>query len=201
MNGARASSPWLAALALGAAQAAWSAPTALEFQRAVVALHEQQIAKQPVRTTKQERKYEGTAAARYRYVETRYFDAASGRLLARVRRDAAKPHAVHIVEVNVYDDAGRVVRDYGSIALPWAPQQPTVSIINVHRYNGQLHSFRQFNLAGQVSYESCQGELDGRRVRIGLDGEAITPQAAASPDYLACFDGVDRDARKYLNPF
>lgn len=180
---------------------AFAAPSALEFQRAVLALHEQQIGKQAVRTTKDEGKYAGSAAARYRYVETRYFDAASGRLISRVRRDAARPHAVHIIEVNVHDDAGRVVRDYGSIAPPWAPLQPSHSMINIHRYSGELHSFRQFNLAGTVAYESCAGMIDGRRVRIGLDGDDITPQAAAMPDYRACFDGVDTDATKYLAPF
>lgn len=178
-----------------------AAPTPLEFQRALDALHEAQIARQPVRTTKVEGKYEGAAAARYRYVETSYFDVASGRLLSRVRRDAAKPYATHIIEVNLHDETGRVVRDYFSIAQPWAPLQPGRSMINLHRYNGQLHSFRQFDLAGRVGYESCDGLIEGRRVRIGLDDDEITPQTTASPDYQACFNGLEKDVSKYLTPF
>lgn len=190
----------LAAAAL-VALTATAAPTPLEFQQALAALHQQQIAGQPVRTKVVEGKYEGAAAARYRYVETSYFDAASGRLLSRVRRDAAKPNALHVIDVNVYDENGRVVRDYTSIALPWAPQNPTRGLTNLHRYNGGLHSFRQFDLAGKVSYESCEGMIDGRRIRIGLDGEDITPQATAGPDYQTCFDGLDKDASKYLTPY
>lgn len=49
-----------------------AAPTGAGFQQALVALHEQQIAKQPMRTEKGKvQQYEGSAAAQYRYVETR----------------------------------------------------------------------------------------------------------------------------------
>lgn len=191
----------LAALAALTCHAGWAAPTPREFQQAVIALHEQQIALQAVRTQKVERPYEGVAAKGSRYVETSYFEAASGRLLSRVRRDATRPFAVHVIEVNVHDDTGRVVRDYGSIAMPWSPQQPSISIINVHRHHEGLHSFRQFNLAGAVTYESCAGTLDGRRVSVSLDATDITPQVTASADYQACFDGVAKDAAKYLMPF
>lgn len=193
--------PAALSLFLLAAQAAGAAPTPREFQQAVIALQERQVARQPVRTQKVERPYEGVAAKGSRYLETSYFDVASGRLLSRVRRDAAKPFAVHIIEVNVYDDAGRVVRDYGSIAMPWSPQQPSISIINIHRYHDGLHSFRQFNLAGAVTYESCEGTLDGRRVSVSLDVTDITPQVTAGADYQACFDGVAKDATGYLTPF
>jgi hypothetical protein len=191
----------LATIALGAMMTAGAAPTPLEFQRALTTLHEQQLARQPVRTTIVAGKYEGSAAARYRYEETSYFEAASGRLLSRVRRDAVKPHAIHVIEVNVHDEAGRVIRDYVSIAQPWAPLQPGRSLINLHQYHGQLHSFRQFDLANRVGYESCTGLFEGRPVRIGLDDDEITPQATATPEYQACFDGLDKDAGKYLTPF
>lgn len=52
----------------------------------------------------------------------RYFDAQTGRLLGRVRRDARGSDAIHISEVNICDAAGRIVRDYGSIAMLWVPQ-------------------------------------------------------------------------------
>ena len=169
------------------------------FHRAVYALHEQQIARREIRTEEETGAYEGAAAARYRYVDTRYYDAASGRLLSRVQRDAADPALVHIVEVNVYEQ-GRLVRDFGSISMPWAPLHPVRTFINLHHYNGGLHSFRQYDFFGQVGYEFCEGNLAGKRVRIGLDGSDIDAASSAGPEYQACFGGITQDWAQYIKP-
>ncbi len=177
----------------------FAAPSPADFHRAVYALHEQQLAQRPIRTEEEKGDYEGSAAARYRYVDTRYFDAASGQLLSRVRRDAAMPELAHIVEVNVYEN-GRLVRDFGSVTLPWAPLQPVRTMINLHHYKGGLHSFRQYDFFGQVAYESCEGQLDGKPVRISLDGSDINAASTASASYKACFDGASKDWARYLAP-
>jgi len=178
---------------------AFAAPSPADFHRAVYALHEQQIARHQIRTEQETGSYEGAAAARYRYVDTRYFDAADGRLLSRVRRDASAPEFVHIVEVNVYEN-GRLVRDFGSIPLPWAPLQPVRTMINLHHYNGGLHSFRQFDFFGQVAYEFCEGEFAGKPVRISLDGSDINEKTTADVAYQACFGGAGRDWAAYRTP-
>lgn len=177
----------------------FAAPSPADFHRAVYALHEQQIAQQPIRTEEEGGSYEGAAAARYRYVDTRYFDASNGRLLSRVRRDAAAPELVHIVEVNVYEN-GKLVRDFGSITLPWAPLRPVRTFINLHHYNGGLHSFRQYDFFGQVGYEMCEGEFAGKPVRISLDGSDINEKTAAGAPYKACFDGVGANWAQYTTP-
>jgi hypothetical protein len=185
---------------MGNAPAAMSAePDPVQFHSDVIALHEKQIAQHVVRTEEEAGDYEGSAAARMSYVDTRYFDAASGLLLARVRRDAGAPENVHIIEVNVYEN-GKLVRDYGSITMPWAPKLPVRTIINLHHYNGELHSFRQFDVYGDVGYESCEGKLNGRRVRISLDGKDINETSASTPAYRACFDGVSNKVAAYINP-
>lgn len=188
----------LAMLCLTAAPA-FAAPSPADFHRAVYALHEQRLAQRQIRTEQETGSYEGAAAARYRYVDTRYYDAASGRLLSRVRRDAAEPEFVHIVEVNVYEN-GKLVRDFGSITLPWAPLQPVRAFINLHHYNGGLHSFRQYDIFGQVAYESCEGDLGGKRVDISLDGSDINAASTATAEYKTCFDGVSKDWARYANP-
>lgn len=170
-----------------------------DFHRAVYVLHEQQIAQHQIRTEEAKGAYEGAAAARYRYTDTRYYDAASGRLLSNVRRDAAKPDYVHIVEVYLYEK-GKLVRDFGSITLPWAPLHPVRTFINLHYYNGQLHSFRQYDYFGQVGYEFCDGELAGKPVRISLDGSDIDAVATATPEYKACFSGMSTDWAQYTRP-
>lgn len=170
-----------------------------EFHRSVYALHQQQMAQRELRTEEKAGDYEGAAAAGYRYADTHYYDAGSGRLLSYVRRDAAKPENVHIVEVNVYEN-GRLVRDFGSMALPWAPRRPVRTFINLHHYNGALHGFRQHDLDGEVGYEFCEGSLAGRPVRISLDYGDINPTIAATVEYKACFDGMNSNWKQYQSP-
>lgn len=190
----------IAVLALCAAQLAGAAPSRPEFHRAVYVLHEQQLARHTVRTEETHGTYEGVAAAGYRYRITRYYDAGTGRLLSRIQRDAALPDAIHIAEVNVYDAEGRLVRDFFSSAPPWRPLHPSHAYINLHNHNGGLHSFRQFELDGQVNYEFCEGTLKGKPVRIAEDWSGIDERMRSSPEYRACFDGMRTDWARYTSP-
>lgn len=170
-----------------------------EFHQAIYALHEKQIAQHQIRTEESEAQYEGAAARRYAYVDTRYYDAESGRLISHVRRDAANPEYVHIVEVNIYEN-GRLVRDFGSLTLPWAPLHPTRTFINLHHYNGPLHSFRQYDFYGDIGYESCEGKFEGKPVRISLEGGDINPKLTSNPAYQACFKGMNPSWEQYKVP-
>ena len=190
----------LALLGLCLAQSAAAAPSRPDFHRAVYALHEQQIAQRTIRTEEKSGDYNGVAAKGYRYRITTYHDMATGRQLSRIERNADLPEAIHIAEVNIYDADGRVVRDFFSSAPPWRPIHPSHAYINLHNYNGKLHSFRQFELDGRVNYEFCEGEFDGRRVRISLDWTDINEKTTATPDYRACFDGMSDDWQSYVIP-
>ena len=189
-----------ALLGMGLAPAIFAAPTPQEFHRAVYALHLKQTTGQAIRTEEESGAYEGVAGRGYRYRVTRYYDVASGRLLSRLQRDAERDDAIHIAEVNVYDDAGRLVRDYLSSAPPWRPASPTHAYVNLHHYNGRLHSFRQFELDGRVNYEACQGEYNGKRVRIAHDADDRTQAIVSSPAYRACFDGLRDDWSAWVSP-
>ncbi len=178
---------------------AFAADSPEDFHRAVYALHEQQIAQREIRVVEEKGKYEGVAAAGYRYVDTGYYDSVNGLLLSRVRRDAAMPEYVHSVEVYIYEN-GRLVRDFGSITLPWAPTQPVRTFINLHHYNDKLHSLRQYNFFGQVGYESCKGEWAGKPVRISLDESDINTASTGTPEYKACFDGMSTDWAQFKMP-
>jgi hypothetical protein len=177
-----------------------AAPSRPEFHRAVYALHEQQIARHTIRTEETSGEYGGVAAAGYRYRITSYYNAGTGRLLSRIQRDAQVPGAIHIAEVNVYDADGRLVRDFFSSAPPWKPTHPSHAYINLHNHNGRLHSFRQYEIEGQVNYEFCEGVLEGKPVRIALDWSGIDQKTLASPEYRACFDGMSKDWARYTTP-
>ena len=191
---------WVTIVGLCVAQMAVAAPSRPEFHRAVYALHEQQIARHAVRTEETSGEYQGVAAAGYRYRITSYYDAETGRLLSRIQRDAKLSEAIHIAEVNVYDADGRLARDFFSSAPPWRPVHPSHAYINLHHHNGRLHSFRQYELEGRVNYEFCEGELEGKPVRIALDWSDINGTIMASPEYRACFDGMSKDWARYTTP-
>ena len=179
---------------------ALAAPNGPAFHQAVYALHQTEISKYETRTQTEKGQYEGVAARAYSYLETRYFDKKTGRLISRVRHDAGDPSAIHIAEVNVYDDTGRLVRDYGSISLPWAPKEPVRTFINLHQYNGGLHSFRQYDVSGNVGYEFCEGKFEGKPQRLSLDVTDITKEITNSALYRACFANSSIKATDYLMP-
>lgn len=191
---------WMTLLALCATQAAMAAPSRPDFHRMVYALHEQLLARHTVRTEEETGAYNGMAAAGYRYRITRYYDTKSGRLLSRIQRDADVPDAIHISEVNIFDANGRLTRDYLSIAPPWKPDHPSNAYLNLHHYNGKLHSFRQFELDGQVNYEFCEGELAGKPVRISLPWEDMNKATTSTPEYRACFGDMSKDWKQYITP-
>ena len=170
-----------------------------DFHRSVYALHQQQLAHREIHKEEESGNYEGASAKGYRYVDTHYFDAASGRLLSHVRRDASKPEFIHIVEVNIYEK-DRLVRDFGSVSLPWAPLHPVSTMINLHQYNGELHSFRQYDIYGEVEHEFCEGKLAGKSVRIALDGSDINSTSTSTITYKNCFDGMSKDWAQYKTP-
>ena len=193
-------SRWLVLMAICLTEASLAAPTRPEFHRLVYALHEKQVAASTVRTTEETGSYNGMAAQGYTYRITRYFDTGTGRLLSKVQRDADLPEAIHITEVNIYDDQGRIVRDYLSIAPPWKPAHPSHAYLNWHHYSNALHSFRQFELDGQVNYEFCEGELSGKPVKISLPWNDMSRETTSTPEYQACFGGMSRDWKRYLTP-
>lgn len=171
-----------------------------KFHQALYELHQQVTKDRQLRLVETEGQYNGSAAGDYRYRDTRYFDTADGRLLSHVIRDADRPDAIHIVEVNIYDSTGRIVRDFGSIALPTAPAHPVKTMINFHQYNKALHSFRQFDVDGEITYESCNGLHENRKVYISLDGLDIKPATTHTPEYRACFDGIESAWAAYAIP-
>jgi hypothetical protein len=171
-----------------------------DFSAALYTLHQRQVAAHPVRQTKETGQYGGEFARRFSYTEISYHDTASGKLLGRVRHDRDKPEILHEVEVYLYDEVGRLVRDYAFIYLPWARNAPIRTFINLHRYHGELHGYRQFDASGNRIYEYCRGRLAGQEVDISLNEEDIGPKVQTSEAYRACFAGLSNSAGIYLTP-
>lgn len=140
------------------------------------------------------------------YREVTYFDAETGRVLSQIQWERAHPERIHAIEVYIYDDAGRVLRDYYARYYPDYRNAPIQTLINLHSHNGDLHAYRQFDASGYRIYEQCAGSLAGEDVFLSLEDAELPPlvnaSAATLPSrtYRACFQGVPRSALPFLDP-
>jgi len=170
------------------------------FAGNVYDLHARQIADRDIRQTQVTGLYNGTAASGYGYQEVSYYDARTGLLLSRVRVDRDRPKILHSVEVFLYDEQGRLARDFAALYLPWSQNAPMRTLINVHQFNRALHAYRQFDASGERVYEQCKGTHSGMKVDISLEQQEINARSTASDAYQACFAGVQQMAGIYRTP-
>ncbi|NIP71895.1 MAG: hypothetical protein GWO16_02140 [Gammaproteobacteria bacterium] len=174
-----------------------------EFARGCLALHRRQVEDREVRTESRAGGYTGNPEF---FREVSYYDSASGHLLSRVQWEQAQPERMHAIEVYVRDEQGRVIRDYAAAFLPHYRNAPVQTLINLHNYNGELHSFRQFDASTDRIYEYCEGTFRGKPVQIrlfedDLAGNDDDIEALMGSDvYRACFDGMPAKAGEYLTP-
>jgi len=170
------------------------------FAEQVMALHRQQLKAHSFRAEERIDRYGGEMAKRYRYREVSYYEVGSGRLLSRIRWDRDQQDVVQIGEVYIYDDQGRIQRDYSFIYLPWGRGAPIRTYINLHAYHGGLHAFRQFDASGEIIFERCEGQLEGRQVEIALPEERLGNSVSRSPEYRQCFMVLGHTAGVYMQP-
>jgi len=137
------------------------------------------------------------------YRQESYFH--NGELISRVQWEI-ETGDLHVIEVFIRDDQGRVVRDYTAAYLPEYHNAPTQTLVSLHAYNGDLHAFRSFDASGELVVERCTGMLEGEEVNILQDLDQIF-QAAEMDDelrqtreYRRCFEGLPKQAGEYLRP-
>jgi len=169
------------------------------FAENTLALHHKLISEVPV---VKKTKLGGYADLPNFYIEKTYTNAKTNKLISRVQWEKANPKQLHTIEVYLYDDKGRVTRDFTAAYLPSYHSAPTQTLISLHNYNGDLHAFRTFDASGYRIVERCTGHYHGKEVNLLLDEDEI---ADGSPEmqtaeYKACFDGVQEKAGKYLIP-
>lgn len=193
------------------------------FAEQVYALHQKIVAAHDVREV---RRVGGYYRRPEFYEEVRYLDAASGRLLSLIQwererleglwgsvlslfrgpRPQREFRHIHSIAVNLYDEQGRVIRDYSATYLPDYHKVPTQTLIFLHAYPGGLHAWRGFDASGNRLYEGCRGELEGQTLDLSLDGDDIAraldeaggPMETAA--YRACFGTLPESAGPYLDP-
>ena len=174
-----------------------------QFVDALYALHKKQIDGREIRETSQ---YDGYFQQPRFYREVKYYDAAKERLLSRIAWESDNPERIHEIEVFIYDEHGRVKRDFLARYLPVFRNAPIQTLINLHAYNGSTHSYRQFDASGNRIYETCKGELSDEKISIDLEEDQIfsagnkIDSIFESLDYEICFGEIPKTAGKFLTP-
>ena len=171
-----------------------------KFAEQVVALNTQRLADRQIKQSEEVERYGGEMGKKYTYREITYVDASSGQLLGRMRWNQKKSDEVQMAEVYVYDEQGRLLRDYAFMYLPWARGAPIRTFVNLHSHENGLHAYRQFDASGTRTYEHCEGEQNGRRVRLSISEERIGGEEVQTEEYRVCFAGLSRTAGALLTP-
>lgn len=163
-------------------------------------LHRQQLAGKQIR---QVETFGGYKDLPRFYREVSYYDAASGRMLSRIQWERERPEQIHAIEVFVYDDNGRVIRDYSAWFLPHYRNAPRETNINFYSYENGTRSWRQFDVFGNRVYEKCHA---GEEVLVELWGDGITvaeedPKSVVhAPAYRRCFAQLATTPGKFIDP-
>lgn len=140
------------------------------------------------------------------YQEEQFFSKRSGKLISRVRWNREDLKELHTIEVFIYDDKNRVVRDYSAAYLPHYRNAPNQTLISLHAYNNGTHAFRTFDATGDHILDRCEGNLAGKKVNILLDedelyeGQGEENGVMQSQTYKVCTKGLPQQAGKYLTP-
>ena len=141
------------------------------------------------------------------YREVYYYDKKTKRLLSHIQWERRHPQRAHLVEVYVYDKQGRVDRDYLAAYLPGYRNAPIQTLINLHEYSGNLHSYRQFDASGNRIYEHCERGAKNQNILIQLDEDEIISyrrglnKTVNKTTYQHCFANMEETALNYLQPF
>lgn len=172
-----------------------------QFVEDVHALHLRQL---QGREIAEHSKIGGYATDKDFYIQVEYIDKSTGWLLSRIRWEREQPENMHAIEVFIYDNKGRVIRDYGATYLPHYRHAPLQTIIALHNYNYDLHAFRVFDASAVLTYEQCQGDYKSKPVKIRLDEDDLaiarsqTSGVMQSEEYQACFANLTQDVTPYL---
>lgn len=177
-----------------------------KFVEDILSQHKRMINNRDIYTKESYGGYGGVTDDLEFYREVMYYDRKTDKLLSNTKWGKNNPNNIHSIDIYIYDDQGRIKRDYSATYLPYHRNAPYQTLINIHHYNKKLHSIRQFDASDEHLSEYCTGTYNGRPVRIAFEDYEIPDSISEISEksqraaYLACFDKLTNSAGAYLNP-
>ena len=167
-------------------------------------LHRKRLSDDNYYTTERIGGYGGQTSNLEYYREVHYYDRKSRQLLSIVKWNETYPFGIHMIDVFYYDEKGRVAREYSATYLPSRHTSPSETLIILHYYKDNLHSFREFDASNIHIYEQCNRIADDAAL-FALHYEDIPDSVSQldkekQDDYRACFGHVAESAGIYIDP-
>ncbi len=184
-------------------------PSAIQgnkFANALVKLSDHLIKTQAVTSKESLGGYGGITNDLEFYKEIKHINKTNNQIVSIIQWENKSPDNLHDIIVNIYDDQGRLIRDYSASYLPVHRKAPYQTLINLHYYEENLHSFRQFDAMDDMLYEQCVGTYNNKPVSIGFEYYDMpdSPDDIKDKDirqaYLACFKNAATTAVPYTDP-
>ena len=114
------------------------------------------------------------------------------------------PFGIHMIDVFVYDDEGRLKREYTATYLPSRHASPSETLVILHYYKNNLHSFREYDASNFLVYEECRNMQD-ESVIFALHDEDIPAsisdlEKGDQSAYHECFAHTANTGLPYTDP-
>jgi len=140
--------------------------------------------------------------------EATYTNKETDTVTSIVQWERANPEAVHSIEIKLWDEQGRITKDFSASYLTKHRNAPIQTLITIHYYNKDLHGFRVFDASHTRIYDVCRGKYKGKVVNIDLDddygelSEALENKKGimSTAAYKACFGGRYADKSRLNIP-
>jgi hypothetical protein len=175
-----------------------------DFVNDIFILHKKGLDDHEFYTTEEVGGYGGLTNDLEFYKKVNYYDSKSKRLLSEIKWEKKNPENIHMIDVFVYDNQGRLNRKYSASYLPARRTSPLVTLIALHYYRNNIHSFREFDTFDNHVYEQCDDVKSEKKTYFALHYEEI-PVSYLELDvknhdiYRACFDHTASTAEPYIS--
>ncbi len=171
-----------------------------QFVDNIYQLHLNHINSRDIKTTARSGSYHDLP---YFFQEIKFYDNENNLPISKVEWETKNPDKLHSIEVYIRDKKNRLLREYSASYLPKFRNAPYQTLINLHHYNGELHSFRQYDASDNLIYEVCRSTILNKKLFEHDDYEIPDNfQQGVGKDelYQHCFKSLPRSAELHLTP-
>lgn len=137
------------------------------------------------------------------FQEVKFFDKESNSLLSRIEWETKQPDKIHSIEVIVHDKDKKIIREYSASYLPAYRNAPYQTLINIHHYSTNLHSFRQYDASNNLIYEVCNS-INSKEKLFEHDDYEIPDDfkqgVGSNKTYQQCFQQLSKNTKLPLTP-
>ncbi len=175
------------------------------FVEEIYRVHEKRLEKREYYTTEKIGGYGGMTNNLEFYNEINYYDSKTRKLLSTIKWERENPENIHMIDLYIYDEKGRVKRSYSASYLPSRRVSPLETVVTLHFYSNGTHSLREFDAQNVNIYEQCNNINDETETYFAFHYEDIPESYTELEEgvrdlYRACFSNASKTAEPYISP-